>query len=107
MEHEQRQVTYDEIRRKAVIDCHCNPEQVEHQHEQQHNHCSRSQKAEFFPYDRKDEIGVILRNIYDAVTEPFAGDSSRPDCLKGVAELETALDRKSTRLNSSHVSICY
>src|SRR5207249_11474522 len=51
-------------------------------------------------------VGVLARNQDQGATGVAAQDGAEEGVELGV-ELEQALDRKSTRLNSSHVSISY
>src|SRR3712207_8867792 len=72
----------------------------------------RPPRSTLFPYTtlfRSATIGLVLTALPILCTHPFAGPpvlAAQPlRCLMGATK--TGLDRKSTRLNSSHANISY
>src|SRR5699024_11399113 len=56
--------------------------------------------------DPKQAVGVVKREVVQVITPGTAVDSSKPDSANNFL-VAIDSDRKSTRLNSSHVSISY
>src|SRR5690606_41826097 len=64
--------------------------------------CPNKETLELINKGAEDEISTVFKNVVDnAFTYAMISDTQQMDTTKGT------LDRKSTRLNSSHVKISY